>query len=387
MKIFYRLILLFVLLSFFSVHSFAKKKETKAQTPPVLDGIWEIKFGDSIDTVKQKMSAKGASEPLSSKKVGYQLSYRLSTCKKKFSYEALLVDELKFGFDENLEKLQEIYIDLKPKQQKLGTKESSDKFMPEYVKKYDLKFIRDTRCQSEYQIKSDGTKILFYRDYGYDFGGYFETSKCKTYSITLTDLHSVYEFAEKVSESRNAKIGVTEGFRNIKFGDSNYLIEILLEDQKIYRYGHPKSMEESTLYYKMEYIPSRDITYGNMPISSIDIIFNDKNEAVGYKIYFAGEHTKENWTRFCDLVEYIKEAYSFELIKEIKLSYVTSQYYISTTLCGMEILFEHVITEFYYAHGKSLMIKGKAMIQDELMKKLDELQKEQNEYNKMKNDL
>ena len=118
MKIFYRLILLFVLLSLFSVHSFAKKKETKAQTPPVLDGIWEIKFGDSIDTVKQIMEQRGFVAKLQKDGV-QQLICELSK-NKKVTYEDLQVSKVNFRFDANIEKLEEIQIFFNPSQKKLG---------------------------------------------------------------------------------------------------------------------------------------------------------------------------------------------------------------------------------------------------------------------------
>ncbi|MBP5575752.1 MAG: hypothetical protein J6X67_03195 [Treponema sp.] len=382
MKVFHRLILLFVLLSLFSAHSFAKKKETKAQTPPVLDGIWDIKFGDSIDTVRQKMHEKvKANRTWATKKnVACELIYEV---KKNVTYEKLSVSEVHFWFD-RFGKLEEIYIYLKPEQFGKGKKECPDEFMPE---KYSLKYInshyiRETLSDLGNHVKlykqSDDTEIRFYSRYDR-----YDKKKYAKYSISFTAPHPVFENVEEVSKAREGKTNIAEGLWNIRFGDSKYLIKDLLEYRGIYRYSYPttdKSLDDSS--YEI-YYGATGLTYGSIPVSFIGIIFDDRDEAVMFKIYF--EQSYKYWNTFCDLVNYLKEEYSFELVREVGDLYV-GQFYVSyKELCNMIIRFRNY-DDYTKPYGDILTIKGRPT-QNELQKMLDKQQKKQNEYNNMKNDL
>lgn len=378
MKIFYRLILLFVLLSLFSVHSFAKKKETKAQTPPVLDGIWEIKFGDSIDTVKQIMEQRGFVAKLQKDGV-QQLICELSK-NKKVTYEDLQVSKVNFRFDANIEKLEEIQIFFNPSQKKLGKDDPVYNLIFKFEKKYNLTRICGVLFEKQ---SSSGTEIFFAEN-----------------SMTLRcpmDVY-VYELSEKLSVSRNRdESDSSAGFWDIRFGDSEYVVRALLENKKYYQVVNLSLFKENDSFYIIKYKKDhgtekeKEITYGAIPVDSVSIIFNKKREAVGYKIDFTTKN--EYWKTFCNLVEYLKGTHSFELLKENDSVGDVHQVYVSRKLYGMEIEFwyDAFVNSGRYRHRpphpKSLMIKGKSMIQDELRKKLEELQKEQNEYNKMKNDL
>lgn len=389
---------MFAILSLCSLSLFAKRKKVEPQTPPTLDGIWEIKFGDSPDKVKQVMEGKGAvqnTENTYKNKLAFEFPKD-----KKVTYEDLSVSNVNFEFDAKLEKLEEIQISFNPDRRKFGKYVADDKFRPEFKKKYNLKDIGDNISGSGGSMKfyehSCGTKVYFKR-------GYKESAY---YIIAFVSPH-VGEGAKEISISRNndKESGVSDGFWDIRFGDGEYLVKVLLENKNFWQVGERKILKENDSFYQINYttpysttVRSEKMTYGNIPVRDVSVIFDEKNEAVGFRIFF--EPDKKKWNTFCDLVEFLKEKYSFELFKKTQpYNQCLRWFFISTKLCGMEIEFFY---DTYYLENpsgrtmehpfpKELMIKGKAMIQAEFLEKAkilqQQMQQQQDEYDKMKNDL
>lgn len=378
---------MFAILSLCSLSLFAKKKKVEPQTPPTLDGIWEIKFGDSPDKVKQVMEGKGAvqnTENTYKNKLAFEFPKD-----KKVTYEDLSVSNVNFEFDAKLEKLEEIQISSNPERNKGGKYDAKKKF----TTKYNLKYIGTNGYGFDYFLyeHSCGTKVLF-RGYS-------------RYIITFVSPH-VGENAKEISISRNndKKSGVSDGFWDIRFGDGEYLVKILLENKNFWQVGEREILKENDSFYQIKYsalrteVHSEKMTYGNIPVEAVSVIFDEKNEAVGFRIFFKEDRKK--WNTFCDLVEFLKEKYSFELFKKTQPSnWHLRWFFISTKLCGMEIEFFY---DTYYLENPSgrtmehpfpieLMIKGKAMIQAEFLEKAkilqQQMQQQQDEYDKMKNDL